>query len=63
MEVIGLEASDICVVSRLEDLVSRLRAHRDQTGGDYSLGFERGLEMAAQMVENLKKSLGEEYGS
>lgn len=39
--------------SRLNDILFKLRNYSDQTGGEYSLGFEQGLEMAAAMIENL----------
>ena len=37
----------------LMDLVFRLRAYSEPTGGEYSEAFEHGLEMAASMIENL----------
>lgn len=40
---------------RLADIIFDLRSHTDLTGGEYSLGFEQGLEMAARMIENLIK--------
>ena len=43
---------------RLADIVFKLRSYTDPTGGDYSLGFEQGLEMAAQMIENLINAKG-----
>lgn len=54
-----LDEKEVDVVARLEEIVFRLRAHQDNTGGDYSFGFESALEMAAEMVENLLTSLKE----
>jgi hypothetical protein len=48
---------------RLADIVFKLRSYTDPTGGDYSLGFEQGLEMAAQMIDNLINAMGEQSGS
>ncbi len=48
---------------RLADMLFKLRSYTDPTGGDYSLGFEQGLEMAAQMIENLINTMGEQSGS
>lgn len=47
----------IDIPSRLEDIVFRLRSYSETTGGDYSDGFEDGLEMAAEMIENLLNSI------
>jgi hypothetical protein len=48
---------------RLADMLFKLRSYTDPTGGDYSLGYEQGLEMAAQMIENLINAMGEQSGS
>jgi hypothetical protein len=48
---------------RLSDIIFKLRSYTDTTGGDYSLGFEQGLEMAAQMIDNLINAMGENSGS
>ncbi len=45
---------------RLADIMFKLRSYTDPTGGEYSLGFEQGLEMAAQMIENLINATGEQ---
>jgi hypothetical protein len=37
----------------LRDLVSRLRAHMESEEGDFSLGVEYGMQMAADMIENM----------
>jgi hypothetical protein len=52
-----LEEQSINVPERLREIVFRLRAHSDDTGGDYSFGFESGCEMAAEMVENLLNAI------
>lgn len=63
VEVIEVEADQPCVSDKLNDLAERLRSLRDTTGGDYSMGFEQGLEMAAQMVENIAKNIGGAHGT
>jgi hypothetical protein len=50
------------ISQRLADIVFKLRSYTDPTGGEYSLGFEEGLEMAARMIENLNNT-GETSGS
>ena len=53
-----LDANDIDIASRLEDVIFNLRSYTDGDGRpDYSLGVEAGCEMAADMVENLLKSV------
>ncbi len=37
----------------LQETIFKLRSYADTTGGDYSLGFESGLEMAAEIIENI----------
>lgn len=41
----------------LQEAVFKMRSYSDDTGGDYSLGFESGLEMAATMIENILKTV------
>lgn len=53
------EPEAVNVKERLENILFRLRSHSDNTGGDYSFGFESGLEMAAGMIENLLKAIEE----
>lgn len=48
---------------RLADIVFKLRSHLDDTGGEYSLGFEQGLEMAARMIDNLINMGEQQSGS
>jgi hypothetical protein len=51
------------VEDRLADLVFKLRSHseplNESVDGDYSLGVESGCEMAAEMIENLIRQLGD----
>lgn len=48
----------------LKEAVFKMRSYADSTGGEYSLGFESGLEMAAEMIENiLHKIEGDQSGS
>ena len=52
------------VEDRLADLVFKLRSHSEPLnesvgGDDYSLGVEAGCEMAAEMIENLIRQLGD----
>lgn len=56
---------EIHVTDRLADLVFKLRSHSEPlmesaSAQDYSLGVEAGCEMAAEMIENLIRQLGEE---
>ncbi|RYE98788.1 MAG: hypothetical protein EOO77_36595 [Oxalobacteraceae bacterium] len=51
------------VEAALTNAIFKLRSHLDPTGGDYSLGFEQGLEMAATMLENIKRQMSENHGS
>lgn len=48
---------------RLADIVFKLRSHseplNESLDGDYSLGVEAGFEMAAEMIENLIRQLGD----
>ena len=53
------EDTRVLLAERLQDAVFKLRSHSDNTGGDYSLGFESGLEMAATMLENILNSIEE----
>lgn len=52
------------VEDRLADLVFKLRSHseplNESAEGDYSLGVEAGCEMAAEMIENLIRQLGDQ---
>ncbi len=57
------ERVEVDCSQRLADMLFKLRSYTDPTGGDYSLGFEQGLEMAAQMIENLINTMGEQSGS
>jgi hypothetical protein len=41
------------MIEKLRDAVFKMRSYAETTGGDYSLGFESGLEMAAGMIENI----------
>lgn len=48
----------------LLDAVFKMRSYVEPTEGDYALGFEAGLEMAAGMIDNILKSIeGRESGS
>lgn len=51
------------VTDKLSDILFKLRSYSDATGGEYSLGFEQGLEMASTMIENLINNMGENSGS
>ncbi len=57
-----VEDAPVDMRERLEEALFKIRSHMDDTGGEYSLGFESGLEMAAQIIENVLKS-GETSGS
>ncbi len=48
---------------QLESAVFKLRSYSESSGGEYALGFEQGLEMAAEMVENILRTIGGESGS
>ena len=48
---------------RLEHAVFKLRSYNESTEGEYAVGFENGLGMAAEMIENILKSIGGESGS
>lgn len=58
-----IEEPPVDYSARLADIVFKLRSYSEPTGGDYSLGFEQGLEMAAQMIENLINTMGDNSGS
>lgn len=47
------EDARVLLAEKLQNVVFKLRSHCDNTGGEYSLGFESGLEMAAVMLENI----------
>lgn len=47
----------------LHDLVDRLRSIMESSGGDYSLGYETGLQRAAEMIENVLRRHEEKNGS
>ena len=51
------EETRVILAERLQDAVFKLRAHSDNTGGDFSLGFESGLEMAATILENILNTI------
>ncbi len=57
------EIEQIDMADRLADLVFKMRAHseplNESAEGDYCLGFESGLEMAAEMLENLIREIKE----
>jgi hypothetical protein len=41
------------MVGDLRDLVERFRSLMETSGGDYALGYETGMQKAAEMLENL----------
>lgn len=51
------------VAERLNDLIFKMRAYseplNESVQGGYCLGVEAGLEMAAEMLENLLREMGE----
>lgn len=53
------EDTRVLLTERLQEAVFKLRAHSDTTGGEYSLGFESGLEMAASIIENILRNVEE----
>ena len=48
---------------RLADIVFKLRSYSEPTGGEFALGFEQGLEMAAAMIDGLIDTMGGHSGS
>jgi hypothetical protein len=53
------EAEAFPVAERLQDLMEKLRAYSSPSEGDLGLGEETGAEMAADMIENLIRQMGE----
>lgn len=57
------EDEGIDVPDRLRDLIFKMRAYseplQESVQGDYCMGVESGLEMAAEMLENLLREMGE----
>lgn len=47
------------LAERLGDMVFKLRAHSSPAEGDFALGEEAGCEMAAEMLENLLRQMGD----
>jgi hypothetical protein len=41
------------VLDELRDLVFKLRSHTENDEGDKALGIEEGMQLAADMIENL----------
>lgn len=63
-----VEADDdegVDVMHELRDIVFRLRSYQsiDQSEQDGDTAFESGLEMAAEMLDNLLNRLGDNSGS
>lgn len=48
-------SSDLTLLEDLEDIVFRLRAFMESSGGEYALGVEYGMQRAADMIENAIK--------
>ncbi len=47
------------ITKKIDNIIFKLRSYSDDTGGEYSEGFENGLEMAASMLSNLLDQLKE----
>ena len=63
-EDVVAEDSKVLLKEHLEGAVFKLRSYTESSGGEYAAGFENGLEMAAQMIENIINSIiGDERGS
>jgi hypothetical protein len=58
-----IDEPDHDIVHELQEIVFKLRSYSEPTGGDYSMGFESGLEMASAIIENLLVKIGEKRGS
>ena len=59
------EEPEIDMSSEINDLIFKLRSHSEPLcesagGSAYSFGFEAGLEMAAEMLENLLRRTEED---
>lgn len=52
VEIVVVDEKDT-MKQGLRDLVARLRSHMETEEGDFSLGVEYGMQMAADMIENL----------
>lgn len=50
----------VSIEERLEDIVFKLRSHSSSSEGDMALGEEAGCEMAAEMIENLLRQMGDQ---
>lgn len=60
---VDIEEETLDILQELRTIVFKLRSHSDPVGGEYSFGFESGLEMAAMMVDNLISRIGDIRGS
>lgn len=59
------DGEGVDVMHELRDIVFRLRSYQsiDQSEQDGDTAFESGLEMAAEMLDNLLNRLGDNSGS
>lgn len=59
------DGEGVDVMHELRDIVFRLRSYQsiDQSEQDGDTAFESGLEMAAEMLDNLLTRLGDNSGS
>jgi len=62
-EITPVVEEPINVPDRLGEILFKIRAYSEPTGGEFSMGFESGLEMAAEMIEGLLNTMGETRGS
>lgn len=46
------------LVADLDTVIFKLRAFMESSGGDYALGFETGMQRAAEMIENVLRRHG-----
>lgn len=63
--VVEDDGEGVDVMHELRDIVFRLRSYQsiDQSEQDGDTAFESGLEMAAEMLDNLLNRLGDNSGS